>query len=443
MSYEENESSKVKTDNPLTPKQDNSWIEALPERTVNPLPRVTERAAPVDEMLLGVDYERDPITGEVFTVQVPLPREPDSMERHVLATRETCNIIHYEDRQCPICDGGLAVCVKCGKFESALDEPCQPRDAQIHAVEPPQYVEQYGNCPRCGNRIYNAQTEWRHVINRSPTCPADEAKDSGRIAQVTAGSPSFRVCEGDVNCAQEAEYEARIKGHAGNGRDGRVPLCVRCQANARANGILIDTYHIDNPPPQSKTVSPDSPASESQFDVTVNLDDVIDNPDTLSQAMDAAAQKFAERTWNDPEWTEPRYTHRKDIIKAFAVGTLEADAWFVSYGVPPNFEIVLNSLSGAIASKWPGDDEMLQVLLLDVQAFYREFIDATPLCREWNDWPGSGFVTRYDGTAKERTFIDLDALVGNACRSIRDDRRAFDKFNAEFDARHGAIKETA
>lgn len=30
MSYDENESSKVKADNPLTPKPDNSWMEALP-----------------------------------------------------------------------------------------------------------------------------------------------------------------------------------------------------------------------------------------------------------------------------------------------------------------------------------------------------------------------------------------------------------------------------
>lgn len=32
MVYDDNASSKVKEDNPLTPKQDNSWMEAIPLR---------------------------------------------------------------------------------------------------------------------------------------------------------------------------------------------------------------------------------------------------------------------------------------------------------------------------------------------------------------------------------------------------------------------------
>jgi hypothetical protein len=44
---------------------------------------------------------------------------------HVLLTPETCNVTHSEDRQCPVCDGGLAVCMNCGEFEAGLDNPCR------------------------------------------------------------------------------------------------------------------------------------------------------------------------------------------------------------------------------------------------------------------------------------------------------------------------------
>jgi len=47
----------------------------------------------------------------------------ESPRKHVLLTRETCTFTHYEDRQCPVCDGGLAVCANCGKAEIELDDP--------------------------------------------------------------------------------------------------------------------------------------------------------------------------------------------------------------------------------------------------------------------------------------------------------------------------------
>lgn len=42
---------------------------------------------------------------------------------HVLLTPATCNFKH-DDRQCPVCDGGLAVCANCSQFEAGLDGPC-------------------------------------------------------------------------------------------------------------------------------------------------------------------------------------------------------------------------------------------------------------------------------------------------------------------------------
>jgi hypothetical protein len=33
---------------------------------------------------------------------------------------------HSEDVRCAICDGGLAICKRCGRAEAELDEPCEP-----------------------------------------------------------------------------------------------------------------------------------------------------------------------------------------------------------------------------------------------------------------------------------------------------------------------------
>lgn len=44
--------------------------------------------------------------------------------QHQLLTPETCNIPHVDYRQCPICDGGLAVCELYGEYEAGLENPC-------------------------------------------------------------------------------------------------------------------------------------------------------------------------------------------------------------------------------------------------------------------------------------------------------------------------------
>lgn len=177
---------------------------------------------------------------------------------------------------------------------------------------------------------------------------------------------------------------------------------------------------------------------ETKFDATVNLADVVDNPAALTAAIEGAAAVAERRTWDDPEWTEPRCTMLKEIVAAFLVGIVRADAWFTDYTLPPNLELVANLLSAAVIAKCGVADELTHLSLLDIQAFYREFIDGCAEVKAWNDYPGSGFVTRYSATPAERTFIDLDALIQNACNFIRNDRREFDEFNADFDARHPA-----
>lgn len=61
------------------------------------------------------------------------------MSEHQLLTPETCNIPHVDYRQCPICDGGLAVCARCGEFEAGLERFCSGTKA-IAADRVRQYV---------------------------------------------------------------------------------------------------------------------------------------------------------------------------------------------------------------------------------------------------------------------------------------------------------------
>lgn len=51
-------------------------------------------------------------------------------EGHVLyIAGKDCEPFHvYDgDRQCPVCEGGLAVCRICGECETGLDNPCKSK----------------------------------------------------------------------------------------------------------------------------------------------------------------------------------------------------------------------------------------------------------------------------------------------------------------------------
>lgn len=104
----------------------------------------------------------------------------------------TCQYENATGRQCGHC------CVYLTKKETDLIVGAVPLQAfpepERHGFQRSPYYrgEQYGNCPKCGGRIYNAQTEWRHVINRSPTCPAYEAQ--GQPANVAESPDDGEHC---------------------------------------------------------------------------------------------------------------------------------------------------------------------------------------------------------------------------------------------------------
>lgn len=83
--------------------------------------------------------EEDNMTG--FDIRDDARRDSDQYEReewpdytscvdsveikgHILTTPETCSCDKASDILCNVCDGGLAVCERCGKAEAELDEPC-------------------------------------------------------------------------------------------------------------------------------------------------------------------------------------------------------------------------------------------------------------------------------------------------------------------------------
>lgn len=43
---------------------------------------------------------------------------------HILLTPQTCPCDKLSDQSCNVCDGGLAICSKCGKAESELNQSC-------------------------------------------------------------------------------------------------------------------------------------------------------------------------------------------------------------------------------------------------------------------------------------------------------------------------------
>lgn len=66
---------------------------------------------------------------------------------HVLYTEQDCQVFHSEDRQCPVCEGGLAVCRNCKEYEAGLDNPCKPSsNAPIPAT--PDFDHEWEAAPR-------------------------------------------------------------------------------------------------------------------------------------------------------------------------------------------------------------------------------------------------------------------------------------------------------
>jgi hypothetical protein len=55
----------------------------------------------------------------------PVVRDRKIINGHVIVEPKDCTCDKYSRFNCPVCDGGLSVCINCGAAEIELDQPCK------------------------------------------------------------------------------------------------------------------------------------------------------------------------------------------------------------------------------------------------------------------------------------------------------------------------------
>ncbi len=141
----------------------------------------------------------------------------------------------------------------------------------------------------------------------------------------------------------------------------------------------------------------------------------------------------------DPEWADARHHHIQTLMTAFAVGVLEADPYYQGYRLPPDFSAVVDLVADRVARHFPGQ-EVPVVSLVEMKALYTEWASEHPAFLAWNETDVLvGITHRYSAVPTERQFIDLGALVHQACLFLRESTRRADEFDRRFEAEHGEL----
>lgn len=161
----------------------------------------------------------------------------------------------------------------------------------------------------------------------------------------------------------------------------------------------------------------------------------------LSAAI-AGLQPDYQRLADDSEWSEKRFTFRKEIVGAFAMWACRQSP----YGCPSGLESVCKYLNECLKTEceWTSKDIPWAYLsLCDVNKMLHDILyeKGVKAFDAWNrcavgDTPEFSVSCRYgqgDGYDPDRDFIDLDALFRNVCITIRDERRRDAEFNRKFD----------
>lgn len=76
---------------------------------------------------------------------------PISVNGHLLYTEQNCSIFHDNDKQCPVCEGGLAVCRLCGEYEAGLDEQCRKAQPAV-IITIPTFEQEWQDAPKWATR---------------------------------------------------------------------------------------------------------------------------------------------------------------------------------------------------------------------------------------------------------------------------------------------------
>ena len=152
-----------------------------------------------------------------------------------------------------------------------------------------------------------------------------------------------------------------------------------------------------------------------------------------------------QRLADDGEWSEKRFTSRKEIVGAFAMWACRQSP----YGCPTGLESVCKYLNECLKTEceWnSGDIPWANLSICDVNKMLHDILyeKGVKAFDAWNECiagkaPSISFTSRY-GTANydpDRDFIDLDALLRNVCITIRDERRKNAEFDRKFDEARG------
>jgi len=157
----------------------------------------------------------------------------------------------------------------------------------------------------------------------------------------------------------------------------------------------------------------------------------------FSGAFEQAEEANKKRFLADLEWTKPRWTHVRMIVRAFMHGVISADPWHKNYKLPPDFESVVNWIAFNVQKTY-GDKEVVEISLMEMETKFREWAEQHKSYLKWNVPEDTTKVVAishcYSPTPDKRDFIDLGALTRNATLFLRNERQREDAFNRKFKA---------
>ena len=149
-----------------------------------------------------------------------------------------------------------------------------------------------------------------------------------------------------------------------------------------------------------------------------------------------------QRLDGDAEWTEKRFTTRKEIVGAFAMWACRQSP----YGCPTGLETVCKYLNECLKTECEWNSVEMpwaSLSLCDINKMLHDILyeKGVKVFDAWNECvagktPNISFTSRY-GIANydpDKDFIDLDALLHNVSITIRNERRRNDEFDKKFDA---------
>lgn len=148
-----------------------------------------------------------------------------------------------------------------------------------------------------------------------------------------------------------------------------------------------------------------------------------------------------ERLAGDLEWSTPRWVFWRHIVGALAMWAVrqipcETSNWETMKNepldapvYPPGLEKIIGYVGTCIKPKFDSHG-MAELSLCQINKMLHDILmdQGISIFDGWNTPEVMG-----------KGWLDLHALLHNVCLTIRDERRAHDKFDAEFEAKYGEL----